>query len=151
MPRFPRSRKSPDPDPDAVADRIHSAAIHILRRVRREDPGMGLSGPRASALSVVVFGGPITLGALAAAEQVRPPTMTHLVRALERMGLVTRVPDPDDGRIVRIAATRRGKALLEAGRARRVSALSRQLRTLPKRDLAVLARAADLLDALSRD
>ena len=149
MPASPRSRKSPDPD--AVADRIHSAAIHILRRVRREDPGMGLSGPRASALSVVVFGGPVTLGALAAAEQVRPPTMTHLVRALERMGLVTRVPDPDDGRIVRIAATRRGKALLEAGRARRVSALSRQLRTLPKRDLAVLARAADLLDALSHE
>ena len=149
MPAAARSRKSPDPD--AVADRIHSAAIHILRRVRREDPGMGLSGPRASALSVVVFAGPITLGALAAAEQVRPPTMTHLVRALERMGLVTRVADPADGRIARIAATRRGKALLEAGRARRVNALSRPLRTLPKRDLAVLARAADLLDGLSHD
>ena len=149
MPAPSRSRKSPDPD--AVADRIHSAAIHILRRVRREDPGMGLSAPRASALSVVVFGGPITLGALAAAEQVRPPTMTHLVRALETMGLVTRVADPDDGRIVRIAATRRGKALLDAGRARRVSVLSRQLRTLPKRDLAVLARAAELLDGLARD
>ena len=153
MPTPPRSRKSPDPgpDPDAVADRIHSAAIHILRRVRREDPGMGLSGPRASALSVVVFGGPITLGALAAAEQVRPPTMTHLVRALERMGLVTRVADPDDGRIARIAATRRGKALLDAGRARRVRILSRRLRTLPKRDLATLARAAELLDVLSHD
>ena len=149
MPPPPRSRKSPDPD--AVADRIHSAAIHILRRVRREDPGMGLSGPRASALSVVVFGGPITLGALAAAEQVRPPTMTHLVRALERMGLVTRVADPDDGRIVRIAATRRGKALLDAGRARRVRILSGRLRTLPKRDLATLARAAELLDVLSHD
>ncbi|HEX6809526.1 MAG TPA: MarR family transcriptional regulator [Gemmatimonadaceae bacterium] len=149
MPTPDRSRKSPDPD--AVADRIHSAAIHILRRVRREDPGMGLSAPRASALSVVVFGGPITLGALAAAEQVRPPTMTHLVRALEHMGLVTRAADPDDGRIVRIAATRRGKALLEAGRARRVSVLSRQLRTLPKRDLVVLARAAELLDVLSHD
>lgn len=149
MPTPPDSRKSPDPD--AVADRIHSAAIHILRRVRREDPGMGLSAPRASALSVVVFAGPITLGALAAAEQVRPPTMTHLVRALQRMGLVTRVADPDDGRIVRIAATRRGKALLEAGRARRVSVLSRRLRGLPKRDLAVLARAAELLDVLSHD
>lgn len=149
MPAPSRSRKSPDPD--AVADRIHSAAIHILRRVRREDPGMGLSAPRASALSAVVFGGPITLGALAAAEQVRPPTMTHLVRALEAMGLVTRVADPDDGRVVRIAATRHGKALLEAGRARRVSVLSRQLRTLPKRDLAVLARAAELLDGLARD
>ena len=145
----PRSRKSPDPD--VVADRLHSAAIHILRRVRREDAGMGLSAPRASALSVVVFGGPITLGALAAAEQVRPPTMTHLVRALEALGLVTRVADPEDGRIVRIAATRRGRTLLAAGRARRVSVLSRQLRTLSKRDLATLARAAELLDVLSHD
>ena len=145
----PRSRKSPDPD--AVADRLHSAAIHILRRVRREDAGMGLSAPRASALSVVVFGGPITLGALAGAEQVRPPTMTHLVRALEALGLVTRVADPEDGRIVRIAATRRGRTLLAAGRARRVSVLSRQLRTLSKRDLATLARAAELLDVLSHD
>jgi len=93
----------------------------------------------------------ITLGALVAAEQVRPPTMTHLVRALERMGLVTRVADPDDGRIARIAATRRGKALLDAGRARRVRILSRRLRTLPKRDLATLARAAELLDVLSHD
>jgi len=67
------------------------------------------------------------------------------------MGLVTRVADPDDGRIARIAATRRGKALLEAGRARRVNALSRRVRTLPGRDLAVLARAADLLDVLSHD
>ena len=145
----PRSRKSPDPD--AVADRLHSAAIHILRRVRREDAGMGLSGPRASALSVVVFAGPITLGMLAAAEQVRPPTMTHLVRALERMGLVTRVADPDDRRVVRIAATRRGRALLAAGRKRRVTVLSRQLKKLSTRDLATLARAADLLDSLARD
>lgn len=112
---------------------------------------MGLSPPRASALSVIVFGGPITLGALAAAEQVRPPTMTHLVRALEEMGLVTRVADPDDGRLVRIHATRHGKELLDAGRARRVGVLSREMRTLSKRDLATLARAAELLDKLSHD
>src|SRR6185312_7506066 len=121
------------PDPDAVADRLHSAAIHILRRVRREDPGMGLSQPRASALSVIVFGGPITLGALA------------------EMGLVDRVADPDDGRLVRIHATRRGKELLEAGRARRVGVLSRDMRTLSKRDLATLARAAELLEKLAHD
>ncbi|MDQ3996553.1 MAG: hypothetical protein M3303_05995, partial [Gemmatimonadota bacterium] len=66
-----------------LADRLHSAAIHLLRRLRREDARTGLSGPRLSALSVVVFAGPLTLGELAAAEQVRPPTMTRLVRALE--------------------------------------------------------------------
>src|ERR687883_145288 len=77
-----------------LADRLHSAAIHLLRRLRREDARTGLSGPRLSALSVVVFAGPRTLGELAAAEQVRPPTMTRLVQALEREGLVARDPDP---------------------------------------------------------
>jgi hypothetical protein len=70
-------------DADRVADRVHSAAIHLLRRLRREDDRWGLSAPRLSALSVLVFGGrALTLGELAAAEQVRPPTMTRLVSAL---------------------------------------------------------------------
>jgi DNA-binding MarR family transcriptional regulator len=72
-----------------TADRFHSAAIHALRHVRREDPATGLSAARLSALSVLVFGGPTTLGELAAAEQVKPPTMTRIVRALEEDGLVT--------------------------------------------------------------
>src|SRR5919199_1876113 len=86
-----------DPARRAVADRLHSAAIHLLRRLRKVDEASGLSAPRLSALSVLVFAGPRTLGELAAAEQVRPPTMTRLVRALERSGLVTREHDPDDG------------------------------------------------------
>jgi DNA-binding MarR family transcriptional regulator len=144
-----RSRKPPA-DRSLVADRLHSAAIHILRRLRREDPAMGLSGPRASALSVIVFGGPITLGDLAAVEQVRPPTMTHLVRALEHMGLVTRVPDPHDHRVVRIAATHRAHAVLAEGRARRVGALTQALDGLGERDVATLSRAAYLLEWLAR-
>src|SRR6188508_2981688 len=91
--------------PDELADRWHSLAIHLLRRLRREDVKAGLTGPRLSALSVIVFGGPITLGDLAAAEQVRPPTMTRLVRALEHEQLVRREKDPSDGRVVRLLAT----------------------------------------------
>ncbi len=98
--RAPRANSSGD-----VADRLHSAAIHLLRRLRREDDASGLSAPRLSALSVVVFGGPVTIGALAAAEQVRVPTMSRLVAALEADGLVRRKPDVDDGRVVRVAAT----------------------------------------------
>src|SRR5665811_244600 len=75
---------------DGVADRVHSAAIHLLRALRKQDDKWGLSAPRLSALSVVVFSGRITLGGLARAEQVRPPTMTRLVRALELQKLVTR-------------------------------------------------------------
>jgi DNA-binding MarR family transcriptional regulator len=130
---------------ERTADRLHSAAIHLLRRLRREDTKTGLSAPRLSALSVVVFGGPLTLGALAAAEQVRPPTMTRLVTALEAAGLVTREPDPGDGRLTRIRATAKGRALLLRGRARRVAALTDQLRALGESERAALERAVTIL------
>lgn len=133
-----------------LADRLHSAAIHLLRWLRREDAATGLSAPRLSALSVLVFGGgPVTLGQLAAAEQVRAPTMTRLVNGLEADGLVTRQADPGDARITRIRATARGRALLEAGRARRVEALARPLAKLGPEEQAVLARAAALIEQLA--
>jgi DNA-binding MarR family transcriptional regulator len=133
-----------------VADRLHSAAIHLLRRLRTEDVASGLTAPRLSALSVIVFGGPLTLGALAAAEQVRPPTMTRLVSALERAGLVTREPDPADGRQILLRATPAGRRLLDEGRARRTARLARQLAALPDADLAALTRAVELLERLAR-
>src|SRR5215212_5483600 len=143
----PRARGA---DADAAArhaaDRLHSLAIHLLRRLRREDDASGLTAPRLSALSVVVFGGPVTLGQLAAAEQVRPPTMTRLVSALEAEGLVTRESDARDGRLTRIHPTPKARALLAAGRARRVDALARRLAALPEDELATLARAADILE-----
>jgi len=138
------------PSPTRLADRLHSAAIHLLRSVRREDTATGLSGPRLSALSVIVFGGgPVTLGQLAAAEQVRPPTMTRLVDALEADGLVSRESDPGDARITRIRPTARGRALLEAGRARRVAALARPLAALSADERRVLQRAAALIEDLA--
>lgn len=137
-------------DPVVIADRLHSGAIHLLRRLRTEDAASGLTAPRLSALSVIVFGGPLTLGALAAAEQVRPPTMTRLVTALERDDLVTRESDPDDRRQVLLRATPAGRHLLEEGRARRTASLSRRLAALPPGDLAALARAATLLERLAR-
>jgi DNA-binding MarR family transcriptional regulator len=129
-----------------LADRLHSAAIHLLRRLRREDARTGLSGPRLSALSVVVFAGPLTLGELAAAEQVRPPTMTRLVRALEARGLVTREPDEYDGRVVRLRATAKGRTLMAEGRARRVRALAEGLRTLNSSDVTALDGAVGTLE-----
>ena len=138
------------PSPTRLADRLHSAVIHLLRSVRREDTATGLSGPRLSALSVIVFGGgPVTLGQLAAAEQVRPPTMTRLVDALEADSLVSRESDPGDARITRIRPTARGRALLEAGRARRVAALARPLAALSADERRVLQRAAALIEDLA--
>ena len=143
-----RARGNNTDDAERTADRLHSAAIHLLRRLRREDTSTGLSAPRLSALSVVVFGGPLTLGELANAEQVRPPTMTRLVTALEEEGLVTREPDPDDGRLTRIRATSNGRALLLRGRARRVAALTAEVRALADDDRAVIERAVTILEGV---
>ncbi len=134
---------------EATATRLHSVAIHLLRRLRREDDASGLTAPRLSALSVVVFGGPLTLGALAAAEQVRPPTMTRIVAALEQAGLVVREPSPTDGRAVLIRTTLAGRQLLEAGRARRTAVLAHQLAALTPAELATLQQAAEILDRLT--
>src|ERR671931_1645249 len=99
-----------------AGDAFHSAAIHALRHVRREDPATGVPPAQLSALSVLVFGGPRTLGELAAAEQVRPPTMTRIVQALEENGLVRRDADPHDGRVARVRATAKGRRVMKQGR-----------------------------------
>src|SRR5919202_791666 len=119
-----------------AADRFHSAAIHALRHVRREDPATGLSAARLSALSVLVFGGPRTLGELAAAEQVRPPTMTTIVRALEEGGFVRREVDRADARVVRVFATKKGERVLQQSRQRRVEQLAARLSALEPNDVA---------------
>ncbi|HET7768333.1 MAG TPA: MarR family transcriptional regulator [Chloroflexota bacterium] len=136
------------PDPADVAEKLHSAAIHLLRRLRRQDVATGQTAPRLSALSVIVYGGPLTLGALAAAEQVRPPTMTRIVAALEADGLVQRAPSTEDRRVTLVRATPAGETLLHEGRRRRTAQLAAQLAALPARDRATLARAADLLESL---
>ena len=134
-----------------AADRFHSAAIHALRHVRREDPATGLSAARLSALSVLIFGGPTTLGELAAAEQVKPPTMTRIVRALEDDGLVRRDADPADGRVVRLYATAEGERVLWEGRRRRVANLAQLLAKLAPEEVERVREAADLVErALGR-
>jgi len=135
---------------EVAANRLHSAAIHLLRRVRTSDDAMGLSGPAGSALSVVVFGGPITLGALAAAEHVRPPSITRQVRDLEAAGLVVREADPADRRVQRISATAKGRRVLEEGRARRVAMLTAALNRLPAAELPALEAAIDIIEGIVR-
>src|SRR5262245_61894154 len=108
-------------DIESAADRLHSAAIHLLRRVRKEDGRSGVTPSRLSALSVVVFAGPLTLGELAAAEQVRPPTITNIVAGLEEAGLVRRITGADRRSVV-VSATPKGTRLLQRARQRRIDA-----------------------------
>jgi DNA-binding MarR family transcriptional regulator len=150
MPEKFETEIDPQDEPEIVADQLHSLAIHLLRKLRREDEGSGLNAPRLSALSVIVFGGPITLGDLAAAEQVRPPTMTRIVNALEELGLVSRTRDATDGRSSQIAATPDGKQLLMEGRERRVRALARQIALLASEDQTALLKATEILKSVVR-
>ena len=133
-----------------IATRLHGASIRLLRMLRREDDESGLSAPRLSALSVIVVAGPLSLNALAEAEQVRPPTMSRLVDALVEAGLVTRETRSDDRRAVSIAATQKGVRLMEAGRDRRVRRLARQLESLADSEIRALGRGIELLERITR-
>ena len=130
---------------EQTADLLHSAAIRLLRYVRKEDAASGITGAQLSVLSVLVFAGPQTLGTLAQAEQVKPPTMSQLVGELERRGLAVR--RPLDRRSIQVSVTEKGRRLLEAGRRRRLARLTESLGGLPAAKLALLHEAAELMIA----
>ena len=130
---------------EVVADRLHSAAIHLLRRVRKQDEASGVGPAQLSALSVLVFGGPTTLGGLAAAEMVKPPTMSRIVDGLTRTGLAESVTDEKDARRLRIRATAKGTALLHKGRQRRIRYLAEHLVDLDEDELQKLGDAIEII------
>jgi len=133
-----------------VADQLHSAAIHLLRRLRVRDRESGIGPAQLSALSVLVFGGPRSLGELADAEQVRPPTMSRIVAGLQRSRLVRRHAT-EDGRRVRLEATPKGVSLMWEGRKRRIESLAKALAVLPENDREQLRGALKLLQQVVGD
>lgn len=141
---------STTPNREAVADALHSAAIRLLRGVRKEDVRSGLGPARLSALSVLVFAGPMRLSDLARIEQVRPPTMTKVVAGLEARGLVKRRADAEDARAVRLEATARGTKLLQEGRRRRVARLAKGLQGLSPDELSLVGRATVIIERVSK-
>ena len=130
-----------------LADRLHSAAIHLLRRARRTDPLTGVSAAQLSALSVLMSG-PKTLGELATAEQVRAPTMSRLVSEMQRVGVARKVADRRDGRVVRVDATPKGLRALRRGRVMRIDAIERLIATRSAADTRALDRAVDLIEEM---
>lgn len=135
---------------EATALALHSAAIGLLRSVRKVDGSGELNAARLSALSVIVFAGPVTLGELAEAEQVRPPTMTRMVNALEEQGLVRKSRDETDRRTVTLSATMKGKRLLVESRNRRIRPLADRMERLGGHELKTLQDAAVILQEILR-
>jgi DNA-binding MarR family transcriptional regulator len=145
-PRLPES--VPVDATHEAANALHSAALRLLRRASVSDAGMRLDGPRASALSVLVYAGEMPIGRLAGIEQVTPPAITKTVTALESDGLATRVRSATDRRVVVVRATDAGRALIERGRAARVLAVGELLAPLGPRDRDTLLRAATIVLSL---
>ena len=134
-----------------VADRLHSAAIHLLRRLRVRDQESGIGPAQMSALSVLVFAGPRSLRELAEIEQVKPPTMSRMVAALIKSRLVRSHTVGEDRRKLRLEATPKGVAVMQEGRKRRIEGLARALESRSKKEIRRLAQAAEIIDELSRD
>jgi DNA-binding MarR family transcriptional regulator len=133
-----------------VANRIHSAAIHLLRNAAKTDTQSGQGPARLSALSVLVFGGAKTLGQLAAAERVKPPTMSRIVAGLRQAGLAKIQNDGSDARKIKITVTAKGERILQEARRRRIEALAESLKLLESADLEALRRASDLIEQTVR-
>lgn len=148
IPPLPKGLPADD-DRVAVANRLNSVAIHLLRRIARTDEQSGLTAERMSLLSVLVYGGDRTIGQLAEAERLTAPAITRTVSLLEEQGLVERHRSETDRRVVTVTATGGGRRLMEAARARRIAALAADLRQLSRADLAALNRAASILDKLA--
>jgi DNA-binding MarR family transcriptional regulator len=131
-----------------LADALHSTAIRLLRSVRHVDQQSGLSPARLSALSVLVFAGPLSVGRLAAAEGVKSPTMTGIVNGLVAEGLAERRPASVDQRSVEVVVTAKGRRLFNAARKRRVDAVGSLLSKVTESEFALLAGAVGILGGL---
>lgn len=137
-------------DVDNLPSAVNGAAVHLLRRLAREDAVSGVGPAQLSALSVLIFGGPHRVSDLADAERVAVPTMSRVVAALEHRGLARRAPDPEDGRVAMIRATAAGLAALEQARRARLALLRQGIDELTPRERDVLAQAAELMERLAR-
>jgi DNA-binding MarR family transcriptional regulator len=133
----------------ALASTLRLAVMRLARRMRAERADTSLTLSQLAALATLDRHGPLTPGELAAHEKVQPPSMTRLLAVLEGAGLVTRTAHPTDGRQVVMAVSAEGQALLREDRRRRDAWLAQRLRTLEPDEVAVLGRAAAILDRLA--
>jgi DNA-binding MarR family transcriptional regulator len=149
-PTLHRTRAATSPSATEIAAGLRLVVNRLARRMRQEaDAGIGVS--MLSALAVIDGAGRMTLGELAASEQVQPPTMTRIAAALEERGLVVREADASDGRVAWLRLAPDGRKFLERTRGRKNAYLARRLRDFSDEDRRTLQRAVSLLERLVGD
>lgn len=139
-----------NPAPEIVAERLNAAAIHVLRSLRAADARAPIGPAALSALSVLVFAGPRTVGELARTEEVRSPTMSGVLKGLEAEGLVRRERVAHDARRSLVHATARGRRLMQRARRARIDALAARLEDVAPDDRALLLEATALMERVAR-
>lgn len=133
----------------ALASELRTTVMRLARRLRNQRADTTMSLGQLATLGTLERCGPLTPGELAGLERVQPPSMTRIVAALEAAGLVTRTDHPTDRRQVLVAVSPVGKVLLKDDRRRRDAWLAQRMRDLDPEDLAVLRKAAAVLDKLA--
>ncbi|MFN8160516.1 MAG: MarR family transcriptional regulator [Solirubrobacterales bacterium] len=134
-------------DLTASAARLRLAVTRTARRLRQEAAGE-LSPTGASALASVERHGPLTPSELARIERVKRPTATRTLSALAADGLISRTPDPSDGRSALVSVTPAGRDRLRRLRGRKNAYLARRMRAMPPQDVRALERAAEVLERM---
>lgn len=134
-----------------LANRLHSAAIHLLRWARLADRETGLSAERLSILSVLAYAGSKTVTELAEIEMVSPPAISRILNSLEENGFVARERVANDRRYVSVRVTTKGKALMNEARARRLERIAAGLERLDAEQRRVLGAAVEVLESLERE
>ena len=146
------STSASSPEVAEIAARLRLAVVRTARRLRQdalEGEGGGVLSPTlTAALATIEAHGPLTPSELAERERVRRPTATRIVARLVDLGLVTRTPDPADGRGFLVAPTAEGRALLKRLRGRKNAYLAKRMRNLDPDEVATLERAAEILERL---
>jgi DNA-binding MarR family transcriptional regulator len=133
-----------------TAPRLRLVIARVARLLRQNvDVDTGLSTSLLSALATVDRTGPVTLGDLAAAERVQPPSMTRIVTQLEERGLVLRIVDRRDRRVARVEVTPEGRRLLHRSRTRKNAFLAQRLKSLTPEELRALDAALPILERLA--
>jgi DNA-binding MarR family transcriptional regulator len=135
---------------DELASRLRVAVVRLNRKLRQQALA-GLSPAQASALGTVNRLANPTLGELAAAEQVQPPTVTRLVASLESAGLVARETDGVDRRVVRVKITAEGRRNLQRIRSLKNAYLNRRLAALDPAEQQLAESMTSLLEHLVAD
>ena len=123
--------------------------MRLARRLRQQRADHGIPLGQISVLATLDRLGPLTPGALAQHEQVRPPTMTKVLANLSEAGLVDRVADPADGRQQQVSLTAKAVKMLREDRRRRDEWLAAHLIGLTPAQREALAAALPVLEVLA--